>query len=267
MHSEEQRLIEGLFSRLQQAESNTAPRDAEAERLIQSYVSKQPSAPYYMSQAMIIQEAALKRLNAQVQELQQQNAQLQNQVQNSKPQSTGFLAGLFGGGSNNHPQQNSGSGPIPGTQNSNAWGNTSQNNNAQQQPGYQPNYQPAPAASAPIGSGFIGGALKTAAGVAGGVMLADMLTGMFHHSQPQEIVNIVEDNNVTENFNPATDPLLSGDNSWDNPVFNNASDSHSVDNNAGNDNSQDNTYSGFLNDSDDSFFGGDNNNDDDDSFF
>ncbi|WP_414058386.1 hypothetical protein [Rouxiella chamberiensis] len=92
-------------------------------------------------------------------------------------------------------------------------------------------------------------------------MLADMLTGMFHHSQPQEIVNIVEDNNVTENFNPSTDPLLSGDNAWDNPVYNNASDS-----NAGNDNSQDNTYSGFLNDPDDSFFGGDNN-DDDDSFF
>lgn len=253
MHSEEQRLIEGLFSRLQQAESNTAPRDAEAERLIQSYVSKQPSAPYYMSQAMIIQEAALKRLNAQVQELQQQNAQLQSQAQNSKPQSTGFLAGLFGGGSNNQPQNtpsSSGSGPIPGTQN-NGW-----NNNAPQ----QPNYQQAPA-SAPIGSGFIGGALKTAAGVAGGVMLADMLTGMFHHSQPQEIVNIVEDNNVTENFNPSTDPLLSGDNAWDNPVYNNASDS-----NAGNDNSQDNTYSGFLNDPDDSFFGGDNN-DDDDSFF
>jgi uncharacterized membrane protein YfcA len=36
------------------------------------------------------------------------------------------------------------------------------------------------------------GALQTAAGVAGGVVLADMLTSMFHHSQPQEIVNIIE---------------------------------------------------------------------------
>ena len=54
MQSEEQRLIEGLFSRLQQAESNTAPRDAEAERLIQSCVSKQPSAPYYMAQAILV---------------------------------------------------------------------------------------------------------------------------------------------------------------------------------------------------------------------
>lgn len=259
MQSEEQRLIEGLFSRLQQAESNTAPRDAEAERLIQSFVSKQPGAPYYMAQAMIIQEAALKRMNAQVQELQQQVAQLQSQAQNSKPQSTGFLAGLFGGGSS-QPQNtpsSSGTGPIPGTQN-NAWGN----NAAPAQPAYQ---QAAPAASAPIGSGFIGGALKTAAGVAGGVMLADMLTGMFHHSQPSEIVNIVEDNPVTNNnFDSATDPLLSGNNSWDNPAFNDSNSNFSNDNNVGNDN--DNTYSGFLDNSDDSFFGG-GNDDDDDSFF
>lgn len=40
----------------------------------------------------------------------------------------------------------------------------------------------------------LGGALQTAAGVAGGVVLADMLTGMFRHSQPQEIVNIIEEN-------------------------------------------------------------------------
>jgi hypothetical protein len=257
MQSEEQRLIEGLFSRLQQAESSTAPRDVEADRLIQSYVSKQPSAPYYMAQAMIIQEAALKRLNAQVQELQQQVTQLQSQAQNSKPQSTGFLAGLFGGGASQsqNSQPSSGSAPIPGTQNG-GWGN----NPAPSQPAYQqqpPAYQQQ-APAAPIGSGFLGGALKTAAGVAGGVVLADMLTGMFHHSQPSEIVNIVEDNtvnNVTENLNPATDPLLSGDNSWDNPAFKDNAD-----------NSNDNTYSGFLNDPDDSFFG-DNNNDDDDSFF
>ncbi|MCC3717276.1 DUF2076 domain-containing protein [Rouxiella badensis] len=253
MQSEEQRLIEGLFSRLQQAESNTAPRDAEAERLIQSYVSKQPSVPYYMAQAMIIQEAALKRLNAQVQDLQQQVAQLQNQLQtqaqNSKPQSTGFLAGLFGGGGQPQNQQSSGSGPIPGTQQNNGWGN----NAAPAQPAYQ--QAPPTAAAAPIGSGFIGGALKTAAGVAGGVVLADMLTGMFHQSRPEEIVNVVENNQVTENFNPSTDPLLSGDNAWDNPVYND------------NNNSNDNTYSGFLNDSDDSFFGGGNDDDDDDSFF
>src|SRR5471030_943888 len=136
MQSEEQRLIEGLFSRLQQAESATAPRDAEAERVIQACVSKQPSAPYYMAQAMIIQEAALTKLNQQVQAQQQQIAQLQDQAKNARPQSTGFLAGLFGGGAASQAQpqstaqNNSGSQPIPGTS---GW----DNRNAQPQQGYQ----------------------------------------------------------------------------------------------------------------------------------
>ncbi len=37
------------------------------------------------------------------------------------------------------------------------------------------------------------GALQTAAGVAGGVVLAEMLTSMFHQSRPEEIVNIIEE--------------------------------------------------------------------------
>jgi len=200
MQSEEQRLIDGLFGRLQQAESNTAPRDAEAERVIQAHIRQQPSAPYYMAQAMIIQEAALTKLNAQVQELQQQNEQLQQQAQNAKPQSTGFLAGLFGGGSSQaapQRQASQGSQPIPGTQ---GWGSQPQ----QQQYAAQPQQQ---APAAPQQPGFLGSALRTAAGVAGGVVLADMLTGMFHHSQPQEIVNIIEEPPV-QDLNPADGSFL-----------------------------------------------------------
>lgn len=210
MQSEEQRLIDGLFSRLQQAESNTAPRDAEAERVIQAHIRQQPSAPYYMAQAMIIQEAALTKLNAQVKELQQQNEQLQQQAQNAKPQSTGFLAGLFGGGSAQPEparQSSQGSQPIPGSQ---AWG-------AQpQQQEYAPQQQ-APAQAAPQAPGFLGSALRTAAGVAGGVVLADMLTGMFHHSQPQEIVNIIEEPPV-QDLNPADSSFLDNSQGFDSNV-------------------------------------------------
>lgn len=210
MQSEEQRLIDGLFSRLQQAESNTAPRDAEAERVIQAHIRQQPSAPYYMAQAMIIQEAALTKLNAQVQELQQQNEQLQQQAQNAKPQSTGFLAGLFGGGSSQaapQRQASQGSQPIPGTQ---GWG--SQPQPQQQQYAAQPQQQ---APAAPQQPGFLGSALRTAAGVAGGVVLADMLTGMFHHSQPQEIVNIIEEPPV-QDLNPADSSFLDNNPGFDN---------------------------------------------------
>ncbi|MGV0084494.1 DUF2076 domain-containing protein [Rahnella aceris] len=247
MQSEEQRLIDGLFSRLQQAESNTAPRDAEAERVIQAHIRQQPSAPYYMAQAMIIQEAALTKLNAQVQELQQQVQQLQQQAQTAKPQSTGFLAGLFGGGTSQpEPQRQAsqGSQPIPGTQ---GWGSQPQ----QQQYAQQPQQQ-APAQAAPQQPGFLGSALRTAAGVAGGVVLADMLTGMFHHSQPQEIVNIIEEPPV-QDLNPADSSFLdnsqgvdSNQPSWEDASLRN-----------------DNSDLGFGNDD----FNTDDFNNDDDSFF
>ena len=248
MQSEEQRLIDGLFSRLQQAESNTAPRDAEAERVIQAHIRQQPSAPYYMAQAMIIQEAALTKLNAQVQELQQQVQQLQQQAQTAKPQSTGFLAGLFGGGTSQpEPQRQAsqGSQPIPGTQ---GWGSQPQ----QQQYAQQPQQQ-APAQAAPQQPGFLGSALRTAAGVAGGVVLADMLTGMFHHSQPQEIVNIIEEPPV-QNLNPADSSFLDDNNQGFDSNQPSWEDASMRDNNSDLGFGSDNFDSDDFNNDDDSFF-------------
>lgn len=168
MQREEQQLIESLFARLKQAETQSAPRDAAAEQLIQQQIQQQPGAPYYMAQSILIQEAALKQLNNRVSELE---ARLAQQPQQS---SGGFLSGLFGGGS--HQQQ-------PAQPQQSAW------NGAQPQPGYAP----APAAAPSATRGFLGGALQTAVGVAGGVVMADMLTSMFHHSQPEEIVNIINE--------------------------------------------------------------------------
>ncbi len=61
MQSQEQQLIESLFSRLKQAESQSGPRDAGAEQLINQHLQSQPGAPYYMAQAILIQEAAMKK--------------------------------------------------------------------------------------------------------------------------------------------------------------------------------------------------------------
>ena len=46
MQSEEQRLIDGLFSRLKEAESRSASRDASAEERIAGHIKEQPFAPY-----------------------------------------------------------------------------------------------------------------------------------------------------------------------------------------------------------------------------
>ncbi|WP_325436629.1 DUF2076 domain-containing protein [Pseudomonas nitroreducens] len=194
MNSEEQSLIDGLFTRLRDAESQTAPRDADAEAQINRHLVQQPAAPYYMAQAMLIQEAAIKRLDQRVKELEAQQARAQEQ----RPSSGGFLAGLFGGGQSQEqraaqPQQRpDGWGQ---TRFSQPGGNAAYANNPAA--GNPNDFRPAqPAQAAPQAGGFMRGALQTAAGVAGGVMVADLLTSMFHHNQPQEIVEVIQEQPV-----------------------------------------------------------------------
>lgn len=183
MNSEEQSLIDGLFARLRDTEAQTAPRDAQAEAQINRHLVQQPAAPYYMAQAMLIQEAAIKRLDQRVKELEAQAARAQEQ----RPSSSGFLAGLFGGGQSQEPR------PASSQQRPDGWGQTRFS-----QPGGNASYASnpndfRPAQAAPQGGGFLRGALQTAAGVAGGMLVADLLTGMFHHSQPQEIVEVIQE--------------------------------------------------------------------------
>ncbi|NIF23443.1 DUF2076 domain-containing protein [Candidatus Pantoea multigeneris] len=214
MQSQEQQLIENLFSRLKQAEGQSGPRDAAAEQLIKQHLQEQPGAPYYMSQAILIQEAALKKLNERIAQLESQVTQLQQQQQ-PQQSSGGFLSGLFGGGSRQQSQ--------PAQQQS-AWGNPApqQQYNAPQQ-----QYGAAPAPAPARGTGFLGGALQTAVGVAGGVVMADMLTSMFHHSQPEEIVNIINEPPLPEvdtsldTFNGGDRNFLDQDNGWGNSFTDN----------------------------------------------
>ena len=214
MNSEEQSLIDGLFTRLREAEAQTAPRDADAEAQINRHLVQQPAAPYYMAQAILIQEAAIKRLDQRVKELEAQQAW--EQVQ--RPSSGGFLAGLFGGGQSQEQR------PAPAQQRPDGWGQTrfSQpagnaayaNNPAASNPN---DFRPAqPAQAAPQGGGFLRGALQTAAGVAGGVMVADLLTSMFHHNQPQEIVEVIQEQPVQPEPSNFDDSSLGGDRYADN---------------------------------------------------
>lgn len=179
MDNKEQQLIENLFDRLKQAESQSISRDAEAEKLITLHLQQQPGASYYMAQSILIQEAAMKKLNERVNELEERLAQ---QPQQS---SGGFLSGLFG----NNQRQNPPASPT-------SWNTPS----AAQQP-----YNAAPVSGQ--NTGFLAGALKTAVGVAGGVVMADMLTSMFHHSQPEEIVNIINDPPAADSIDTSPDTV------------------------------------------------------------
>ncbi|MBI6619489.1 DUF2076 domain-containing protein [Pseudomonas corrugata] len=213
MNSEEQTLIDGLFSRLQQAEKDSAPRDAQAEARIKEHLARQPAAGYFMAQAILVQEAAIKRLDEQNTQLSQQIEQLQAQLQQSRSQASapsgggGFLSSIFGGSNRDSrpasaPAASGGGWREPARPSFNA--------PTQQGFGAAPGNYGAPQQQAPAAGSFLGGALKTAAGVAGGVMLAQGISSLFHSNQPQEIVEVLKE----EPAQPVNDTANSGDNGW-----------------------------------------------------
>ncbi len=219
MNSEEQTLIDGLFSRLQQAETDSAPRDAQAEARIKEHMTRQPAAGYYMTQSILVQEHALKSLDAQNKQQAQQIQQLQDELLRAKSaqpapaSSGGFLSSIFGGGSRD-PQ------PVQSAPASSGGGWREPARPSFGQPAPQQNYQqPQQPAAAPIGSGFLGGAMKTAAGVAGGVLLAEGISSLFNHTsqQPQVVEEIIREEPApaSDNGNWGNDDQkFAGNDSW-----------------------------------------------------
>ncbi|MBS0526810.1 MAG: DUF2076 family protein [Proteobacteria bacterium] len=147
MQQQERDLIADLFGRLQQYENQ--PRDAEAERLIASYVARQPASPYLLVQTALVQEEALKQARARI-------AELEGKAHGGGQGS--FLANA----------------PRPGP-----WGAAPTPAPAPASPPASP-WGTAPQASA--GGGFLRSALATAAGVAGGALLFEGIRNMFGHS-------------------------------------------------------------------------------------
>jgi hypothetical protein len=72
MTPQEQELVNALFDRLANLESNS--RDPDAGRLIADGLRRAPHAVYALVQTALVQDEALKRANARIEELQAQTA-------------------------------------------------------------------------------------------------------------------------------------------------------------------------------------------------
>ena len=142
MDQQDRQAIEDLFARLKEVERQGAPRDPEAEGFIRQAEARQPGAPYYMAQTIIMQELALQEAQRRIGELER----------NTQRQGGGLFSGLFGG----DPAPRRG-GTVPSVSRGRQFdaGRTQQ------------------------GTGFLAGAAQTAMGVAGGLMLGNMLAGLF----------------------------------------------------------------------------------------
>ncbi|HTR83696.1 MAG TPA: DUF2076 domain-containing protein [Reyranella sp.] len=146
MQQQERDLIDDLFRRLQQFDSQ--PRDPEAERLIANYVVRQTSAPYLLTQTVLVQEQALKTAQARIAELE------------AKAGQAAPAGGFLGSAPNLNPWGSRTAAPPPAA----------------------PAPAPTMAPAMPQGGGFLRSALATAAGVAGGALLFEGIRNMFGHS-------------------------------------------------------------------------------------
>lgn len=165
MNDQERQVISDIFRRLEQVADQ--PRDPEAERFIAEKLRQQPYAPYAMAQAVFVQEQALAKL-------QEENDQLRAELEHvsRQPQQGGFLSSIFGGGARPPgPAYN-----TPPARRASPWGTP------QQPPMHQSYGAPGPWGGGmmqPRGGGFLQTALSTAAGVAGGMMIANALSHAF----------------------------------------------------------------------------------------
>lgn len=188
MTPQERQLLSDLFERVR---ANAAgARDPEAEALIGDAVRAQPHAPYVLAQTTLIQQQALEAAAQRIAELEARIAQ-----QPAAPAAdTSFLGNLgkslFGGAASApppQPQPRSGydasayqrgaSDPAAGAPQPGAYAPSG---------GYrQPAYAPPPPAgpwgappAQPAGGGFLSNAMQTAAGVAGGIAVADLFSNL-----------------------------------------------------------------------------------------
>jgi hypothetical protein len=154
------------------------PVDAEADRLISDLFSRYPEARYRITQLAFVQEHALAEAQNRLQRMEWELQQAQQRAQQAQQQQTqqggGFFSGLFGGGSR--------SAPPPQQQGAPMWNQGGPQQGYQQAPPpqYAPSYQPGMFQRP--GSGFLGSALTTAAGVAGGVVAGNALMNLFSGS-------------------------------------------------------------------------------------
>lgn len=195
MTPQERQLVEQLFDRLATLES--APRDADAERAIRDGLARAPNALYALVQTALLQDEALRRANARIEELEHAAGEPAPQQQG------GFLDSLRNAMFGEEPKRGGGSVPsVPATRAGEAAerGAFGAGRPMGVPPGFGQGAGPAGSAPGPFGGApggpfggpagpagpafgggrgsFLGTAAAAAAGVIGGSLLLDGIRNM-----------------------------------------------------------------------------------------
>jgi hypothetical protein len=179
MTPEERNLIAGLFERMR---SFSLPeKDREAEALIGEQVRAIPDAPYMLVQSVLVQEQALQEAATRIKALEEQVRTLETGAHQQAPSTGGFLGGLFGGGrAVSEPSR--GSVPQVGSK---ATPSVYDSRQPLSPPGAAQQSPFGPQAAQAGGGGFLRTAMATAAGVAGGMLVAGAIRDMMGGSSAQ----------------------------------------------------------------------------------
>jgi len=177
MTPQEKELVADLFDRLAAVESN--PRDPEAERAIAAGLARAPHALYALVQTVLVQDEALKRANARIEEL--EGGAAQDQQQGSFLDS--MRSAVFG----------ERRGSVPSVSPASKW---NQDRAGDVPPSYaQPGYGAQPGYAAPgQGGSFLGTAAAAAAGVIGGSLLFNGIRSLMGGGQGQAFAAPFDDN-------------------------------------------------------------------------
>ena len=230
MNQQEREIIGGLFDRLKQAEQQQ--RDPQVDAFIKDRLAAQPGAVYAMLQTLYMSEQAMQNMNGQLEAQQAQLAQMQQhiaQLQQSQQQSGGFLSGLFGskpaaqppmparpmGAPMGAPQMGMApqGGPQPGP-----WGGPQGGPMGGPQPGpWGQQAQPGPWGQQPQrqGGGFLATAATAAVGVAGGMLLANAISGMMNQGSATQTASAPTSAPVPEAAPAQQDGFMGDDGGYD----------------------------------------------------
>jgi uncharacterized protein len=190
MTPQEQQLVADLFDRLASLEGQR--RDPDAERLIREGLGRAPNAVYALVQSVLVQDEALKRANARIEELERTTAApaggggFLDSVRNTilgRDQPRASVPSVRAGGMGSSGVWSS----APGASAPQGYPQGSPQGYPQGSPqGFPQGYpQAGYPTGAPMGGGgsFLGTAAATVAGVVGGGMLLDGIRSMMggHH--------------------------------------------------------------------------------------
>lgn len=157
MSNEDRAAIDRLFGRLAETERHAPPRDAEAEAFIRDHVGRQPGAPYFMAQTIVMQDYALKDAEKRIADL-ESRLSARDQPGSLYPSGSGAQGQAAAQpAAQGGPWSQAPAAPPAGPWSQNA----------------------APQGSRFGGGGFLAGAAQTAMGVAGGVLLGNAIGSMF----------------------------------------------------------------------------------------